>query len=217
MALSGGEVIRFGLVSHMDTGALIVNNLHYRLEGDTAFIGNEPTIADCASEVWTKLGTAYRALLNTAYTVDLVHGYEEVETWNGAVAGVGDFTVNAAGTATGTGTSEPRPLAAVIDLKSDVGSRSARGWILVPAPLAQSMWSASGNIAGAALTALQTFAALLDDTIQHDVIGVHAWHLKPVIYSRTRRKRGDSPWYFDVKAAVAKSDPRWVARRRSIP
>lgn len=219
MALSDGDIVRFGLTSITPTGVVQVNNLHYRLVADTAFITNEPTVADTASELWTKLGTAYRATLLTSTTMQLVHGYQEVETWNGAIASSGDFVVNLAGTAAlGTG-QVARPLSGVIDLRSDVATRSGRGWIMLPGPADPTMLNSSGtfNSIGAYTVAAQNLAALLDDAIQHDVLGVHAWHLTPCIYSRTRRKRAQSPFTFDVKAASFRLDPRWVSRRRTAP
>lgn len=196
-----------------------MNTLHYRLEGDSAFSGNEPTIADACQEVYNKLGAAYRACLYGDRTLRAVTGRTEVQTWLGEVATAGEYVAGVAGTLIGGDGKVYRAQSMVVNLKSDVASRSARGWIMLPGSVNSADMDGAGNwsASGSYYTAAVALAALLDDTIQHDVLSVHAWHLKPIIYSRTRRKRSQSPYYFDVKSATAKRDPRWLRRRVTAP
>lgn len=219
MALASGDIIRCAIESAGSNGVLYINTLHYRLEGDTAFATNEPTVADVCSEVFNKLGAAYRALLYGDRHLNRIVGRTEVQTWLGEVASAGEFVSGAAGTLIGGDGKLPNPLSAVVDLHTDVASRSSRGWLMLPGSVNSADMDGSGkwSAAGDYRTACVAFANLLDDNIQHDVAGVHAWHLQPVIYSRTRRKRGQDPYYFFVHSAIVKQDPRWVNRRRTSP
>jgi hypothetical protein len=219
LALGNGDIVRFAIESFGSSGVEYVNTLHYRVEGDASFAGNEPTVADACDAVWTKLGAAYRNCLYGDRTVRAVVGRTEVRTWLGEVASAGESAVGLTGLLAGGDGKVYRAQSLVIALKSDVASRSARGWIMVPGSVnstdmdGSGQWSASGTY----YTSCVALAALLDDNIQHDVLGTHAWHLQPVIYSRTRRKRDLTPYYFSVKSALAKRDPRWLRRRVTAP
>lgn len=219
MALGNGDIVRCSIESAGSNGVLYINTLHYRVEGDAAMEGNEPTVADVCSKVFDKLGAAYRALLYGDRHLNRIVGRTEVQTWLGEVASAGEFVSGLAGTLIGGDGKLPNPLSAVIDLHSDVASRSSRGWQMLPGSVNSADMDGSGkwNSSGSYFPAVQAYAALLDDNIQHTVLAVNAWHLQPIIYSRTRRKRGVEPYYFSVKSAIAKQDPRWVNRRRTAP
>lgn len=219
MALDSGDIVRFSIESFGSGGVQYVNTFHYRLEGDTGFATNEPTIADVCDKVWGKLGTAYRNCLYGDRTVRAVVGRTEVETWNGEVAAAGESSVGLEGLLSGGDGRIYRAQSMIIATKSDVASRSARGWIMVPGSVNSVDMDGAGNwkAGGTYTSAVEALAALMNDDIQHTVLAVNVWHLQPIIYSRTRRKRGQTPYYFALKSATAKRDPRWLRRRVTAP
>jgi len=196
MALGTGDIIRFAVESVGSNGVLYVNTFHYRLEGDAAFETNEPTVADTCSEFWNKINSAYRGCLYGDRTVRSVIGRTEVETWNGEVASAGEYVVGLQGTLAGGDGKLYRAQSMVVDLKSDVASRSARGWIMLPGSVNSTDADGAGNWSstGGYYLAAVAFANLLDDNIQHDVAAVHAWRGAPRRDGRTTSRRRRGPW-----------------------
>jgi hypothetical protein len=122
--------------------------------------------------------------------------------------------VELAGTHSGTGDSYPEGMVPLINLHTNTRSRSARGWH----HLASSHWSddISYNAWSSGYqTTLNAYAALLDDAF--DLGTVLVTHVRPVIYSVTRRKNGFTPYTFDVVKATANTTPHWLRSRMTAP
>jgi hypothetical protein len=127
----------------------------------------------------------------------------------------GSHTVNAAGTgAGGTGTQLPDGLTLTIDLHTGTRSRSARGWMLWPGP-SNSSFVSHNAYTSAWLSVVQNFANLLPDAIT--LGSTLPTTLNPVIYSRTRALRGESPTTFRTTAATLKTQPGWLRSRMTTP
>ena len=58
-------------------------------------------------------------------------------------------------------------------------------------------------------------AAKLDDSF--DLGSIIITHVNPVVYSRTRRLRGESTWTFKVTSATANHQVRWLKSRLTAP
>lgn len=206
------RVYRLTIKGHQSNGALFEPSLHYQT--DLSFIGDEPDPDDVASGLWTLLGTQFRAITPTDATVDEVIAVEEV--LKPAVATGGAHAVNAAGTWTPTGGQQSFGVAPVINRHTATRSRSARGWFFGPSPGYATLSGATGwQQSGTYWTNLAALAAKLDDS--YDLGTIDITHVHPVVYSRTRHERGQTPYVFRVTSGSVNPQVRWLKSRLSSP
>lgn len=192
-------------------GTLVQPNLHYQT--DLSFIGDEPDPDDVAAGIWGVWGTQFLACCWSGITVHELVVTEEVLKPN--IGAGGSHTVNAPGTlATGTGNSPPPGVCGVINLHTATRSRRSRGWVHGP-PMAYSSFVNGKALTGAYLTALQTWAALLDNSF--DLGTVDITHVHPVVYSRTQREQALTPYTFRVTAASVNTVPKYLRSRMTAP
>ena len=75
--------------------------------------------------------------------------------------------------------------------------------------VSNNVWSGSG------LTALNALAAVLDDSITES--GTFPCTLVPVVYSRTRAQRAETPFSFDVSSVTLNPRVHWLKSRMTTP
>jgi hypothetical protein len=185
-------------------------SLHYQT--DLTFVGDEPDPHDVAQGAWGVFGTQFLALCPPTFTVQDVLALEEVLKPD--VPTGGSYLVNTAGTLSVSNTNEPKGVVPIINLRTGISSRSARGHCALPGPIDTGAF-AGGKWNSIVLAAYNAFAAKLDDSFDLGTIDIT--HVHPVIYSRTRRARGDTPWTFRVTSAAANPTPHWLRSRMSSP
>lgn len=192
-------------------GTLMEPSLHYRT--DVPGTGSEPDPNDVADAINTHLQAALRAILSSQDTYQECLVREMVLPPAIGVAGIA--VQNSVGNLTTTDDWLPRGVVPIINIHTNVSSRSARGHIAGPSPGRTGIFK-SGRVWSTTYQALlDSFAALLDD---HMTLGsINATDLVPVVYSRTRHIRGDSPYSFNVSGATANPVPHWLRTRMSTP
>jgi hypothetical protein len=122
--------------------------------------------------------------------------------------------VNEVGTASTATPNAPEGMVPVINLHTDVRSRSSRGWLMLPGPMLQN--AIEGNFWSSGYqSAYNAFAAVLDNSF--DLGTVFVTHVNPVVYSRTRRIRAQSPYTFKVTSATSNHQVRWLKSRLTAP
>lgn len=190
-----------------------VTGFHYQT--DRELVIEEPSGDDVADEVHDKLTTAFRGCCLPAITVEELNVRSE-EIPGGAIPSTGQHTINLAGTLGGANDGRLDPqMYPLIARKTEAATRSARGWCAMPPILNSAAMGSDGLIAPSGFLglALNVFAALLDDEAPHTVAGVETWRLLPVVYSRTRRIRGQSPYTFRVSSGLPRIRPHWLRSR----
>jgi hypothetical protein len=106
-----------------------------------------------------------------------------------------------------------------IKLTSDVASRSSRGGLHLPPQLDPTQLDSNGRWQASWLAGnLDVIEAAIVDTLD-DVFPEEVGNasLIPVIYSKTRRARGQSPFTFQITHAVSQDRVRWLRRRGIAP
>lgn len=204
------SVYRIAIKAHVNDGTLLMPSFHYKEDVPAGGSANDE--ATIATNVWTKIGSAFLACLPTRDTVDSIEALEEVVA--PAIGGAGSHTVNQAGTLSGSGDSCPEGNVPVLNFHTNTRSRSARGWTHMPSPHWSSMIS-NNAWSGSALTALNALCALLDDTITEG--GTFPCTLVPVVYSRTRAQRAETPFAFDVTSVTLNPRVHWLKSRMTTP
>lgn len=189
---------------------LVQPSLHYQT--DVPPLGDEPDPNDVAGAVKDHLQTAFRACFPSDATLHDVVALEETLPPDIGVAGLAH--VGLAGTFSGSGAQIPEGLVPLVNLHTGSRSRSSRGWMHMPSPryastVSYDVWNSS------ILTALDAFAALLDDSM--DLGAITPTHLNPVVYSRTRRQRSEDPYTFRLTGATVNRTPKWLRTRMTTP
>lgn len=207
------KVYRFSYVGHLATGVVFNTGLHYQTDVPPA--GSEPAPADILTAIDGHLRTAFRACLQNGYTVDSAELREEVDLSTGDVPSAASLVVNQLGTLTGGSNILPDATTGIIKLKTDAALRSGRGYMAIPGPRNASFLADGQNFGSSWTSLLNTFAALLDDSM--DLGTVLITHLNPVVYSRTRRARGLTPYTFQVVEGIVNPRVRWRRSRTTAP
>lgn len=205
------DIYRVTFKGHYSDGTLVEPSLHY--QSDLTIGQEEPDPEDLASAVWAHLTTAYRNATSAGVTIDECVATQEV--LKPAIPKVGNHLVNLVGTGSSATQYCPRALVPLIQLKTNTHIRSAHGWQFLSAPGGADLFSGGQWNASGLQAFYDTYAALLNDDVETGSVVTVTWH--PVIYSRTRHKRGETPYTFRVTSAVADTHPTWLRSRLSTP
>lgn len=201
---------RATIKGHHSTGILVQPTLHYQTDVPTA--GSEPDPGDVAAGIWTLVGATLKATAANDVTFTSVDVAEQLPP--GQIGAAGSFAISS-----GSGTVVPNsqlPYATVplVNIHTGVASKSSRGWVHLASPrlstyVGNDVWTA------AYLNLLNLFAATLDDTFSLGTLQIT--QVNPVVYSRTRHLRGQTPFTFKVKSASANPQVRWLRTRLTSP
>lgn len=207
------KVYRFQYEGHWDDGVQVITGLHYQT--DVPPLGSEPNAADLLAGIDGHLRTAFLAMHHSSFVVDSAELREEVDPASGAVPAAASLAVNTGGVFSGGTIALPDALCAIIKLRTDAALRSARGYMAITSPRQTANLSTSRQWTGTFLTALQNFAALLDDDISAGSFAPTVLH--PVVYSRTRRGLQLSPYTFKIVEGIVRTVPSWRRSRMTAP
>jgi hypothetical protein len=202
-----------------DSGQECVHNLHYQT--DVPLLGSEPsadTVLDELEQHYSTSGTNFLKWANVATTL---HTYtnlavrEEVETGSGDVPGAAAKDIAVVGVRTAGSNLLPSAICPWIRLKTASAIRSARGGVHLPPTLNEATLNAHGVYSGT--TSYWTAIIALRDSIIDvlDDVFSSTGDIKPVIYSQTRRDRGES-FTFDLTTGDPSIQPRWLRTRQEF-
>ena len=161
------------------------------------------------------LKTPFKNMLATDFTLAEISGVTE-EALPSAIPFQGSYPVNLSGTRSHTDDRLPLGLSALVALRSNAAVRGGSGRFWAPPPI--------GSIAlGGGHTWDHTQAYWLNvksfcDALLHGATSGDWWALSStranlVIYSRTRRLRGDANYFFDVTSYAIRDEPHWLRSR----
>lgn len=197
-------------------GVVTSNSLHFRTE--PAALGSDPPAGDVLNLIDTELTTLYRNCLPNTLKVHAVIAAECLSPSEIAQGGVPEGSAKELeldGTLAPADTKLPEALSAIIQLRTGVPLRSARGYLSMPSPLGSAGLTTGGVWTGSTKSAYDAFAAKLDDDYELGTVDVTS--VIPVVYSRTRHDRGISPWWFQIEAATLVNKARWRRSRTTAP
>lgn len=182
---------------------------------DLATGDSEPSAADLAAAIWSHVSTTFLACLNSHITMQRLLLSERVLP--PTIGEVGAHTVNSAGTYTTGTVTEPKGLVAILNKHTAAASRSSRGWMRMPA--AGIATELSGDLVPSAfVTVLQNFGDKLDDDVDvGGFLGIGAVTAHPVVYSRTRHSRSETPYTFKLNGTTVNAKYHWLRSRMTSP
>lgn len=214
------KVYRYS-VTAMDRGVQCVANLHYQT--DVPIAGSEPspeTVLTQLDQHFSSSGTnmsKWLALMQNGAQLVESRVYEEVDpASDDAPTGARqDYALGGTQGALGSD-ALPVELCAYISLTTSKLGRSFRGGVhSFPLP-SNSLLSGTGTLdtSSGAYVNYTNMATLIVDVLD-DVFGTTG-DIKPIIYSRTRRARGES-FSEDITGSRVRTDLRWLRRRATAP
>lgn len=214
------KVYRYS-VKFRDRGVDCVSSLHYQT--DVPLSGNEPSPEDVLTQIdqhFSSSGTNMSKWVGLAHTGAVLvetRLYEEVDDPGSTPPTGAVHTYALPGTAQALAADAPPvELCIYISLTTAKLGRSFRGGVHTPPVYSAAMFNSIGQVDTvpsdyAKYTALGT--AIVD--VLDDVFATTG-DIKPVIYSRTRRARGQS-FAEDVTAFQVRPQFRWLRRRATAP
>lgn len=216
------KVWRFEVISlNTLSGETQISSVHYQT--DLSSLADEPSAAQVLDKVLDHFSSSGHNLSkwrDAAYgecTFTECRVREEVAWWDHEIGDQAVESLTLTGNLGAAGsTVTPDGLAPWIQLKSAAASRSGRGGVHGPGPFSALTLGPSGlwNTGGTLFSKLDTLGAAIVDELE-GVFGTGATNvdLNPVIYSMTRRRRGDTPFTFQLVAHTVSPEPRWIRRR----
>lgn len=212
--LSGMRTWRATIQSNL-YGREIANVFH--VKSDPIPLADDRSATDTADDIWDWLGTAYKAVLATEGTVETVTVVEDVLDPTVTLPATAQKVINEAGTLS-TPNNLPVELTMHMKFTTGVPLRGAVGGMFLPPPLASTFLSSDGLqflTSGSYWSAAGTLAATFLAGADWDGVTTPAGHHSLIVYSRTRRQRGEANYFFDVNAAVRNPFPTWLRSRQS--
>lgn len=198
--------------------------LHYQTDLGTG--SGEPSAQRVLEELeqhFSTSGTTLNVFLSAMWANnELTHTRvrEEVAPGSDDIPEIFEHDKTGVGTR-GTVSTDMLPIELCVWLKNTTGSvgRSARGGFHMPPQLAPADLDSLGGWQSSVLAGnLDVVEAAVVDEL-NDVFPEELGNasLIPVIYSRTRRARGQSPYTFQITACAAQGHARWLRRRGVAP
>jgi hypothetical protein len=219
------KVWRVEVVGDTPTSGLAwMFTLHYQT--DMGGASGEPPASRIIDEFfdhWGSTGTnlsVIAAALASPNTLRAVRAREEVDPTGDDVPEQAERAIGIPGTLTISGDHLPIEACMWMKCGTGVASRSSRGGFHWPPTLAPAFLDSSGFWDAASLGA-SPFSAIPPKVIDvlNDVFPEEIGNgsLKPVIYSKTRRARGQSPYTFQITTAAWRQHVAWLRRRGIAP
>lgn len=199
------------------TGVSIVNTFHVVARPDTGVVTDAS--ADAVRDgLHTALTTKYRAVVASIDTVQSLVVRQEVNPTSGDIPAESVQTIGLAGTRSASDQFLAAGLCCLATLDSNAAVRGGKGRMFMPPAYVSSAAASNGTwlSTNAYMTTIKTF---LDELISSHHIGAAGlgWTLAPIVYSRTRRARGDSNYYFDIVAYRQRTIQHFLRSRMTAP
>jgi len=212
-------VYRFALegVNLIDSSEWVCG-MHYQT--DVAALEDEPgpsTVLDAILDHFSSSGhnlTDWTNVMTTSSKITRAYVRSEPAPGGQEVPVTAQEALNLPGTFGAlSGNALPSEMCVWIAFGSAAATRSGRGGTHTPGPYGTGQIDATSkwNFTGTFGSNLNTLAGKIHDQIGNVFEGTG--DLNPVVYSRTRRARGFTPYTFRIETAIVSPDPRWLRRR----
>jgi hypothetical protein len=220
--LGMANIWRFTLAGTDDSGNQEWNStMHYQTDGVTG--AGEPPASEVLAEIIEHYGTGGGGVGMERWTVTVYPSvkltsaavYQELDPTSTDIPEAARRELALSGQAATGDELEPFALCPWIKFGTGLASRSARGGTHGAPVIATYALDDGGlfDTGTAWWSALDDLAGYMLDRLASPFDGFLGVDLQPVIYSRTRRARGQTPFTFDLSSAAPSRVPRFLRRR----
>lgn len=199
------------------SGIQIVNTFHVIAQPATE-VGTQASADSVRDALHTALTTKYKALLTNQATLLSLMVREETAPGSGAIPEESLQSINAAGTYSPSNSNLPMSVTMLAKISTNAAVRSGHGRIFFPSPQSSGTLGSGVWALGADGYYLAVKAWLDEYMLNHALLTPFTdFSVKPVVYSRTRRARGDANYYFGVTGYSIRPEPHWLRSRATAP
>lgn len=200
---------------HESTGVQIVNVIHFATDEEP--LAGNASAQDVADKVDDVFSTLWREMATTEVRLQTIIAREELAPGDTSVPEEAAATVDALGIRSAGSSSLPLAFCGLINCHTDAAVRSGHGWIFCPPMQKADDLTGAETIDPASIywNTMVNFGTAVKNTHQIGTVVVHDLHA--VVYSHTRRARGDAQYWFDIKSAVPRPRPTWLRSRQTSP
>lgn len=208
------RIYRTTFSGHLADGTLVDHTMRLKFDRAT----DTRVASDAVNDVDSWLTIKIRNMAFTNVTYDTVTVTEEVDWWNGTVPDQAIKSIGLAGTLGAADGKASRAQCAWMKFSTGVPVKGAHGgmhsppWNNSTSVGSDGLWLTSGG----AWTAVQDLASTLLAGHDQGTGGIDG-HISLVVYSTTRRRRGDANYYFDVKSIVVDRNVHFLRSRLTTP
>lgn len=212
-------------VRHGTRGEMCLSGQH--VQTDVAVGDTEISASSLLQELDEHFSTSgrllqlWRNVLDPASVLVRTHVREEVDPAGSDVPDAAEFIHNLVGLQNALPVDVmPPPVCVYFTLKTGVAKRYARGGTHSPPMAYPAALDGAGTMDTANATFWPNYTALAAKLADHleDTFGTTGnSDINKVIYSRTRRTRGQSPFTFKVTSCTPQVQLRWLRRRMTAP
>jgi hypothetical protein len=199
------------------SGVSVVNTFHVVARPNSG--SDDPSADTVRDALDSALTTKYRAVLPTDATLLDLTVREELAPGDHGIPRESVKTIGSAGTRTAADTNLPPSMTLLATVRTNAAVRSGHGRLFLPLPTEQAALTGGAIWRTTNAFWLNSITFMNELLTQHHwtVLGLTAGNLDLVVYSRTRRERGDANYYFDATAYVLRPAPHWLRSRSTAP
>lgn len=203
-------------------GREMVNTFHLGVQLEDlvtwGFTG-APSPEEVADEVSSHLTTKFRAILTTGAVLHDLTVMDEQDPLDPGAAREGHVkSLELAGTRAESNRDQPLEMCGVATLRTGKIGRSFRGRMFLPPVVSESAvttttFTTAGDYWLACIAFLNDFIPSFGGGSVWSTLFIDSWHASPVVYSRTRRARGEDQWANVVDSFRLNRAPHWLRSR----
>lgn len=190
-------------------------SFHYRQRPDAPLDILQVDVDTALTALGDNLKTPFKNMLATDFTLNEITGVTE-EALPSAIPFTGAYPVNLSGTRSHTDDRLPLGLSALVAIRTHAAVRGGSGRFWAPPPIG-SIALGGGHTwdhTQAYWLNVKAFCDALMRTISAgDWFSLGGTRLDLVVYSRTRRLRGDAVYAFDASSYAIRDEPHWLRSR----
>lgn len=204
-----------GTLSAVNTMHVITSNTAWA----SPFDSGNPTPQALADEINTQLNTVYRAMMGVNWNLERITAVTVPDPNDPTqVPSAGEHAVGVAGSRSVADDELPSQACGLLSLRTAFAGRSFRGRMFLP-PIESSnaLTDKFINSGHAYTVAVNAFKTKLDDHFTGggtwSSLWLATWEARIVVYSPTRHKRGDEPFFAPVTTTRYDRSVHWLRSR----
>lgn len=209
---------RCSYTSVSSEGIEIVNTFHV-VDQPTPASSGDASADQVRDTLDAALTTKYRAILGTSDLLQTLTVRQEVDPGSGDVPEESVKSIGLNGTRTGVTTKDlSGGLCMLVAVNSNAAVRGGKGRMWMPPAWTSSVVTAGGIWASSSLYWVNVKAFMDEMLVTHNTGGsVNTYDINWIVYSRTRRARGDANYWFDVSGYTMRPAQHFLRTRTTAP
>lgn len=193
-----------------------VSTFHVHAVSSAPLGSSSPSAHDLADKVDSVIGAKFAAVVPMTGALDTINVVEETDPGDlSAIPEAYEKVVARSATYNPSTFNVASALCGMLKVRTNAAVRSGHGRLFLPPVFSSTPLAANNTWATSStwLTAVQALATELQNGFEAGSWWTAGWDARLVVYSRTRRARGISTYYFGVTGVALDPQQRWLRSR----